>query len=116
MATVTRAPASWALSQICAKPRSEPSVAGYCSSAPATDSVNRKESGSPTLTSMPRASARVLTTAIVCGWQRWSTRYTGSPLAFEIPQLIPIASAAAVASSRRDALAISKPVRSLTTV
>ena len=67
---------------------------------------------------MLRASARVRTTASVCGWQAASTRYTDAP-----PPGRPatasvrcIASAAAVASSSSDALAISRPVKSDTIV
>ena len=65
---------------------------------------------------MPRASARVCTTAIVCGWQYSSTRYTGSRLTLLTASVSAIASAAAVASSSSDAFAISSPVRSDTMV
>ena len=66
--------------------------------------------------SMPRTSARVRTTAMVCGWQRSSTRYARRPLWLETASVKCIASAAAVASSSREAFAISSPVRSDTTV
>ncbi len=116
VATVTRAPAAWARSQRARWSRRAPSVAGYWSSAPTTLGPKAKASGSPTVTSMPRASARVWTTAIVCGWQRWSTRYTGRPSCLVTATVRYIASAAAVASSRREALATGRPVRSATTV
>ena len=64
---------------------------------------------------MPSGSARVCTTAMVCGWQSASTRNTSPPSALTRWQSV-IASAAAVPSSSSDALAISMPVRSLTIV
>ena len=73
-------------------------------------------SGSPTSTCTPRASARVRTTAIVCGWQYSSTRYTGGSLVVLTASVRCIASAAAVASSSSEALAIASPVRSDTIV
>ena len=75
-----------------------------------------KVSGSPTTIRMPRASARVCTTEMVCGWQYSSTRNTGSRLTLLTASVSAIASAAAVASSSSDAFAISSPVRSDTMV
>ncbi len=59
----------------------------------------------------PSGSARVFTTAIVCGWQSPATRKTLLRL-FALRLASVIASAAAVASSSSDAFAISMPVRS----
>ncbi len=59
------------------------------------------------------------TTAIVCGWQSWATKKTGrsidSSLGWTAAAMC-IASAAAVASSSREALAIGSPVSSETIV
>ena len=64
---------------------------------------------------MPIASARVRTTAIVCGSASAST--TNGPLAPRLARRTSvIASAAAVPSSSREALAVGSPVRSPTTV
>ena len=72
-------------------------------------------SGSPTITSMPSGAARVCITAMFCGWQFSSTK---KAVAFDFATrcAMVIASAQAVASSRREALAISSPVRSETIV
>ncbi len=74
--------------------------------APTTFAPNANVAGSPTRISTPRASARVRTTAIVCGWQPMSTSQTGVPSCFVTAIVIAIASAAAVPSSSSDALAI----------
>ncbi len=116
VAAVTRAPAACARSASERKSRTAPSVAGYCTSAPITPGSKLNVSGSATTTRMPRASARVCTTAIVCGWQYSSTRYTGSRVTLLTASVRLIASAAAVASSSSEALATSSPVRSDTTV
>jgi hypothetical protein len=64
---------------------------------------------------MPIASARVLTTSMVCGSASAST--TKGPSALRFARLTSvIASAAAVPSSSSDALAVGRPVRSPTTV
>ena len=68
---------------------------------------------SPTMTSNLNEFARVSTTAIVCGWQSPETR-NFCDLVLEIRFDIAMASAAAVASSSKDALAISIPVKSVT--
>ena len=64
---------------------------------------------------MPSGSARVCTTAIVCGWQSAATTNT-----FRLPRdaarHIAIASAAAVASSSSELFASGNPVRSATSV
>ena len=68
--------------------------------------------GSPTTTLNPRPRARVLITSIVCGYVFSSTKYVvASPRIILLD--IAIASAAAVASSKRDAFAIPIPVRSM---
>ena len=60
---------------------------------------------------MPRPLARVRSTASVCGWQAASAKKRAFfPRAW--PWHIAMASAAAVASSSRDALATGSPVRS----
>ena len=64
---------------------------------------------------MPSASARVRTTAIVCGSASAST--TNGPGAFGLARRTRvIASAAAVPSSSSEALAVGSPVRSATMV
>jgi hypothetical protein len=65
--------------------------------------------------SIPKGIARVLITAMVWGWQKRSTK---KAFAFDLAtrSAIVIASAAAVASSRREAFATSRPVRSQTIV
>ena len=69
-------------------------------------------SGRPTRMSMPLAAARVSTTAIVCGWQSSATKKAVLPdLPFTAAQKW-TASAAAVPSSRSEALATGRPVRS----
>ena len=67
------------------------------------------------MTVQPSGSARVFTTAMVCGRQSLSTK---NVLALDVVTrcAMAIASAAAVASSSSDALAISSPVRSQTSV
>ena len=90
-------------------------VPGYCSSTPNTPSAPRSGSGSPTTTWMPRGSARVRTTSMVCGWHSASTKKVSPAFGLTRRSSV-IASAAAVASSSIDALARSMPVRSLTMV
>ncbi|MCY1242166.1 hypothetical protein D9M72_551110 [compost metagenome] len=63
----------------------------------------------------PSGSARVFRRAIVCGWQFSSTKKVLA-FDFETRSAIAMASAAAVASSSREALATSRPVRSQTMV
>src|SRR5206468_2485527 len=62
-----------------------------------------------------RERARVRTTASVWGWHSWAAKNTLRP-APAIARHMCIASAAAVASSSRDAPARGRPVRSATTV
>ena len=65
-------------------------------------------------TSIPRPAERVRAIASVCGWTRSSTKNLGFLV---LPAwIIAIASAAAVPSSRSEALQSSKPVRSVTIV
>ncbi len=70
---------------------------------------------SATSTVIPTGSARCRTTAMVWGWHRASTTNV-ERLPRWAPANIDMASAAAVPSSRSDALATGRPVRSLTTV
>ena len=67
------------------------------------------------ITSISSGAARVWITAMFWGWQSRSTK---NALAFDFDRrsAMVIASAQAVASSSRDALATSSPVRSLTMV
>merc|ERR1719362_2175814 len=119
-ATTDNAPASWARADTpAASPTTSPRVFGYCHSTPIQASPRSADVASPTTTSIPRASQRVLTTAIVCGWHCASAKNVMAP--FFLPFLesathMDMASAAAVASSRSDALAISIPVSSVTKV
>ncbi len=62
---------------------------------------------------MPSGSARVASTARVCGSTSVSTRNTASSPALAARRSSVIASAAAVGSSSRLALATSSPVRSV---
>ncbi len=64
---------------------------------------------------MPRGSAWVCITAMFCGWQFSSTK-KALAFDFETRRAMVMASAAALASSRSEALAISRPVRSATIV
>ena len=64
---------------------------------------------------MPTASARVCTTATVCGRQASETKKRSLPF-LAMPWLICMASAAAVASSSSEALVQERPVRSITMV
>ena len=63
----------------------------------------------------PSGSARVRMTSIVCGWQSPATTRV-SPLLFTLRRASVMASAAAVASSSIEALAMAMPVRSQTMV
>ena len=69
---------------------------------------------SPTTSSKPKYLARVFITFSVCGYTRLSTKKRSD---FTLPTrcAIAIASAAAVASSKSDAPATSKPVKSMHT-
>ena len=64
---------------------------------------------------MPSGAARVASTASTCGW-RSSAAKNRELLDLALRLAIPIASAAAVASSSRLALAMGRPVRSSTMV
>ena len=64
---------------------------------------------------MPSGAARVCTTSMVCGWQSPATMKT-LLLLLTLRLASVIASAAAVASSSMDALAMGMPVRSQTMV
>ena len=97
-----------------ARSRTWPDDPGLASRAPNTWS-GMSVAGSPTTTWMPKGSARVATTAMVCGWQSESMKNTSESL--EPPRwAIAMASAAAVPSSSSDAPASGRPVRSLTIV
>ncbi|MNF35436.1 hypothetical protein D3C84_163050 [compost metagenome] len=68
---------------------------------------------SPTTTSMPSGSARVRSTSRVCGWQCTEAKKALLALFFDRRLQKVMASAAAVASSSKEALAIDRPVRSM---
>ena len=65
---------------------------------------------------MPSGAAFVRTTAIVCGWQSSATKNAVRDPASPLARHSVIASPAAVASSRSDAFASGRPVRSATIV
>mmetsp|Transcript_54650 Transcript_54650/g.102318 ORF Transcript_54650/g.102318 Transcript_54650/m.102318 type:complete len:214 (-) Transcript_54650:527-1168(-) len=115
VAATTRAPASLALVTTLPNPFTAPVVSGYCSSKPAKLASSCASSTLPSTSSIPAASARVLTKALVCGCTLLSTKNL-SRLPLVSAKHMLIASAAAVASSRRDALAMGMPVRSDTMV
>jgi hypothetical protein len=73
-----------------------------------------------TTSAIPSGSALERSTSIVCGRQRLLTRHTGrcppAGVAVRTRRIKAIASAAAVASSRSEALATSIPVKSVTIV
>jgi len=94
--------------------RTTPVVPGCCRSTPNTAVASSCSTG-PTMTSMPRGSARVATTATVCGWVSASTKKALAGCFVERRMRV-IASAAAVDSSSIEAFAIPMPVRSLTMV
>ena len=95
--------------------RIPPWVPGYWKTAPKTAAGSRSRSGSPITSSMPSGRARVFITAMFCGWQFSSMKKAGA-FDFATLRAMVIASAAADASSRSEALAISRPVRSATIV
>ena len=115
MATATRVPCAWRCSISAVRFRTRPLLPGSWRSTPNTSSSAIAVSTSATRTSSPSGSARVCTTAMVWGWQSASTTNV-SPAAVPTRCSKVIASAAAVASSRSDALASSVPVRSVTIV
>ena len=90
-------------------------MVGYWINAPKNSSVSSALVASPVTTVQPRDSARVCTTAMVCGWQSEATKnFVRLPLT--APCDSAIASAAEVASSSREAFAMGRPVRSITIV
>jgi hypothetical protein len=116
VATTRSAPAAWALAARPARSRTTPSVAGYCTRTPKSLwPAKSTDSTGPTWTWIPRAADFVRTSAIVCGWQSSATKKPSRP-GFATARHRVIASPAAVASSRRDALARGRPVRSATIV
>ena len=89
-------------------------------SAPKKSSVNKNVFASPITNSIPRGAERVTRRSMFWGKQVSETknlcvfRFTASRLLF--PNSIAIASAAAVASSNKEALAIGMAVKSITIV
>ncbi len=112
-AATTSAPASWAAAATARKSRSRPEAPGYCTSTPKL-SGSSPSSGCSTSV-MPSGSALVASTALV--WGSASASTTNTEL-FDLParRASVMASAAAVASSSRDAPETGRPVRSETTV
>ena len=77
VATAARPPLAWTARMAGRRSRMLPSVAGYWKTAPKTSWASIWSSGSPTTRWMPRCAARVRMTAMVCGWQRRSTKKAG---------------------------------------
>jgi hypothetical protein len=107
-----RAPPACRAAASAEKSRSRPSVSGHCTCAPNTVDASNA-AASATTTSMPIQVARVRMTAMTCGWTEASTRKRFEAWR-DARRSTPSASAAAVASSSSDALAIGRPVRSTT--
>ena len=107
---------SWARSMNALGSASVPSVAGYCSTTANTGVLKSNSAASPVTISIPIASVRVRSTEIVCGWQLSETNTALALLRDWMLRHIVSASAAAVASSSSEALAISMPERSQTIV
>ena len=96
-----------------------PWSSGYCRNAPNTSGASSAQvSGGPTCSVIPSGSARLCSTASVCGKTRSDTRNTPPPAGFfgETRCSSVIASPAAVASSSSEAPATGSPVRSVTMV
>jgi hypothetical protein len=91
--------------------RTAPDVPGYCSNPPNTSALSRSVRGSPTIRLQPSGSARVRSTASVCGCTSASTK-NDFDFAGAARSASAMASAAAVPSSSSEALATSSPVRS----
>ena len=87
---------------------------GWAKIAPHRSSAENSSTG-PTTSSIPSGSARVASTASTCGC-RSSAAKNRELFDVAVRLAMPMASAAAVASSRRLALAIGSPVRSSTMV
>ena len=113
--THTVVPAPRRRSASAAWSRTAPDDPGYASRTPKHSWAPRSVSGSPTTSFTPSGSARVCNTSMTCGWQSASTKNV-SPGTLDRRRARVIASAAAVASSSSDALAMSIPVSSATTV
>ena len=112
-ATATSRPASWWPTMGWDKSATFPDAPGYWYRTP--KQLSCALSGSPISTWIPIAAALVWTTEIVCGKQSESTKNTFSGPPWSRLSIV-IASAAAVASSSREALAMSQPVKSQTIV
>src|SRR5882724_10963052 len=110
-ATITSPPLARSAAMAGCRSRTAPEVPGYCSSPPNTSALSRSTAGSPTIKFHPNGSARVRSTASVCGCTSRSTK-NDFVLVCAARSASAIASAAAVASSSNEALAISRPVRS----
>jgi hypothetical protein len=116
VATTTIAPASWAAVMARRQSGIAPVDVGRLSSTPKQSPGDKSAAGEwSTTTSRPSGSARVRSTASVCGCTSWCTRKRVET-AFEARLAMVIASAAAVASSSSEALASSMPVSSATIV
>jgi len=110
----TWAPAAWAASIAGRGSATAPDAAGYCSSTPNSSPAGWAAMSSgvtgPVTSSMPSGSARVASTARVCGRQPASARNTLPRPAARRARVM--ASAAAVASSSMDAPETGSPARS----
>mmetsp|Transcript_34871 Transcript_34871/g.87735 ORF Transcript_34871/g.87735 Transcript_34871/m.87735 type:complete len:207 (-) Transcript_34871:1983-2603(-) len=99
------------------KSRTWPSRPGYANRAPHSLEFGKSNvSGSPTCTlCCGNGSARDSTTAMVCGEQFWSMKNSEERLVARLRHMECV-SAAAVASSSKEAFAMRMPVRSVTMV
>ena len=113
-AKVTSAPRSFAPAIAASNERIAPVVPGWATTMPKTSSPTRPWDRSSTRTEKSIARARTRTIAIDCGCSSES-RTTVVPF-LEARRMRRTASATAVASSSRDAFAMSRPVRSCTAV
>ncbi len=119
VATATSTLAACAVSMKLDRSVMAPRSSGYCSSTPKTAASSTAISATgPTRSSMPRGSARLRSTASVCGKTRSEARNTPPVVSFlgDTRCSSVIASPAAVASSSSEAVATGNPVRSLTMV
>ena len=97
-----------------------PFFPGYCTKAPKKSSEKLKSDSSPITSSIPIGLALVYSSEMVCGKTKLETKNLLIPAFFCALSLTAksrlIASAAAVLSSKSDALAISIPVKSIAMV
>ncbi len=115
--TIASAPASCAAWISICNGRMAPVVPGYCSTTAngLAAPMAATSPGAKSTSVQSSGRARVSSTARVCGCRSVATAITWLPVR-EMPCAMATASAAAVASSSSEALAIGRPVRSATIV